>query len=42
MEGSTDRISDNTLENRVSLALLEFKRETAISEKKNIERNNFV
>ncbi len=39
LEGSTDRISDNTLENRVSLALLEFKRETAISEKKNIERS---
>jgi chromosome segregation ATPase len=39
LEGSTDRISDNTLENRVSLALLEFKRETAISEKKNIEKS---
>ena len=39
LEGSTDRNSDNTLENRVSLALLEFKRETAISEKKNIEKS---
>ena len=39
LEGSTDRISDNTLENRVSLALLEFKRENAISEKKNIEKS---
>ena len=39
LESSTDRISDNTLENRVSLALLEFKRETAISEKKNIEKS---
>jgi chromosome segregation ATPase len=39
LEGSTARISDNTLENRVSLALLEFKRETAISEKKNIEKS---
>jgi len=39
LDGSTDRISDNTLENRVSLALLEFKRETAISEKKNIEKS---
>ena len=39
LEGSTDKISDNALEKRVSLALLEFKHETAISEKKNIEES---
>lgn len=39
LESSTDRIFDNTIENRVSLALLEFKRENAISEKKNIEKS---
>ena len=39
VEESIDKISAIAIEKRVSLALLEFKRETAITEKKNIEKS---
>jgi chromosome segregation ATPase len=39
LEESIDKISAETIEKRVTLALLEFKRETAVKEKKNIEKS---
>ncbi len=39
LEDSTDKIAADSLEKRVKLALLEFKRATAITDMKNIERS---
>jgi len=39
LEESIDKISAEAIEKRVSLALLEFKRETAATEKKNVEKS---
>ena len=39
LEESIDKISAETIEKRVTLALLEFKRETAVTDKKNIEKS---
>jgi len=39
LEDSIDKITAEAIEKRVSLALLEFKRETAVTEKKHIEKS---
>ncbi len=39
LEGSIDKISAQAIEKRVSLALLEFKHETAVTEKKHVEKS---